>query len=189
MAWGNNYYGQGSVPVGLNDVVAIATKSSHNVALKRDRTVVAWGNNDAGQASVPAGLNNVVAIAAGSQHTLTLKQDGTVLAWGTNVFGQTTVPVGLSNVIAIAAGGSGSLAIVRPLADRPTTLSAKISGGSLIFSWPAIPGRTYRLQHKSSLDEVVWTDLPGDVAASANNATASDAVSATDRFYRLVLLP
>ena len=131
----------------------------------------------------------MVVIAAGHMHSLALKQDGTVVAWGTIVFGQTTVPVGLSNVIAIAAGGSGSLAIVRPLADRPTTLSAKISGGRLICSWPAIPGRRYRLQYKSSLDEAVWNDVPGDLAASNNSATASDAVSATDRFYRLVLLP
>ena len=189
MAWGHNYYGETTVPIGLSNVVAIAAGASHSLALKRDGTVVAWGNNDAGQTAVPVNLNNVVAIAAGYQHSLALKQDGTVVAWGTNNLGQTGVPPGLSNVMSIAAGGTRSLAIVQPLAFRPTTLSAKISGGILIFSWPAIPSRTYRLRYKSSLDETLWTDLPGDIAASNDTATASDPVSVTSRFYRFVLLP
>jgi len=189
VAWGHNYYGETTVPIGLSNVVAIAAGASHSLALKRDGTLVAWGNNDAGQTAVPVNLNNVVAIAAGYQHSLALKQDGTVVAWGTNNLGQTGVPPGLSNVMSIAAGGTRSLAIVQPLAFRPTTLSAKISGGILIFSWPAIPGRTYRLRYKSRLDEAAWTDLPGDIAASDSTVTTSDAISGTSRFYQLVLLP
>src|SRR5438046_10470554 len=113
----------------------------------------AIGRNNAGQPLDLVDVNNVVAIAAGYQHRLALKQDGTVVAWGTNNLGQTGVPPGLSNVVSIAAGGTRSLAIVQPLAFRPTTLSAKISGGILIFSWPAIPSRTYRPRSKSSLAE------------------------------------
>jgi len=92
----------------------------------------------------------------------------------------------LSNVVAIAAGGSHNLAVVQPLAFRSTTLSAKISESNLMFSWPAIPGGTYRLQFKSSLDETVWKDLPGDIPASGDTATASESLSATSRFYRLL---
>ena len=93
-----------------------------------------------------------------------------------------------SNVVAIAAAGHRSLAIVQPLAYRPTILSGKISQDNLLFSWPAIPSRTYRLQFKSSLDETVWTDLR-DIVASGENATASESLSAISRFYRLQLFP
>ena len=94
-----------------------------------------------------------------------------------------------SNVVAIAAAGHRSLAIVQPLAYRPTILSGKISQGNLLFSWPAIPSRTYRLQFKSSLDETVWKDLPWNIAASGDTATASESLSATSRFYRLLFFP
>ena len=71
----------------------------HNLALKRDGTVVAWGGIFDGQgyvpATVPDGLSGVIAIASGDDHDLALKQDGTVVAWGRNDAGQATVPSGL----------------------------------------------------------------------------------------------
>jgi hypothetical protein len=111
-AWGLNESGQASVPSGLRDVVAIAAGDYHNLALKRDGTVVAWGGNY-GQASVLAGLSDVTAIAAGTYHNLALKRDGTVVAWGGNGFGQASVPAGLSDVVAIAAGAFHNLALKR----------------------------------------------------------------------------
>jgi MBG domain (YGX type)/Bacterial Ig-like domain (group 3)/Regulator of chromosome condensation (RCC1) repeat/Bacterial Ig-like domain (group 2) len=110
-AWGDNTYGETTVPAGLSGVTAIAAAGTDAVALKSDGTVVAWGNNQFGQASVPAGLSNVVAIAAGGMHTLALKSDGTVVAWGDNSAGQTTVPAGLLDVVAIRVGALYSLAL------------------------------------------------------------------------------
>jgi alpha-tubulin suppressor-like RCC1 family protein len=106
-AWGNDSYGQSTVPADLSDVVTIVAGSYHSLALKTDGTVITWGNNYI----LPAGLSGVVAIAAGGSHSLALKADGTVIAWGNNTSGQTTVPVGLSGVVAIAAGGYHSLAL------------------------------------------------------------------------------
>jgi alpha-tubulin suppressor-like RCC1 family protein len=111
VAWGNNTYGQSTVPVGLSGVIAIAAGGSHTVALKNDGTVVAWGYNSNGQTTVPAGLTGVTAIAAGSNHTVALKNDGTLVAWGRNIEGQTTVPAGLTGVTSIAAGGSHTVAL------------------------------------------------------------------------------
>ncbi|MEI8194646.1 MAG: hypothetical protein WCI73_01925 [Phycisphaerae bacterium] len=111
VAWGDNTYGQANVPVGLNNVVAVAAGVLHSLALRADGTVVAWGNNTYGQTTVPAGLNNVVAVAAGQYHSLALRADGTVVAWGDDTYGQTTVPVGLSNAVAVAGGGYHSLAL------------------------------------------------------------------------------
>jgi alpha-tubulin suppressor-like RCC1 family protein len=110
IAWGNNDWGQTTVPSGLSSVVAIAAGGSHSLALTADGRVVAWGNSD-GQNNVPNGLSNVVAIAAGGYHNLALTAEGRVVAWGSNSDGQTNVPSGLNNVVAIAAGDYHSLAL------------------------------------------------------------------------------
>src|ERR1017187_662521 len=49
VAWGDNYYGQCIVPVGLSNIIAIAAGEYHSLALKSDGTVVAWGDNYYGQ--------------------------------------------------------------------------------------------------------------------------------------------
>jgi hypothetical protein len=109
VAWGDNGYGQTTVPAGLSNVTAIAGGVYHSLALKSDGTVAAWGPN--WLTTVPAGLSGVTAIAGGRDHSLALKSDGTVTAWGYNGYGQTTVPAGLSGVTAIAGGIEHSLAL------------------------------------------------------------------------------
>ena len=103
VAWGENNFGQCTVPEGLSNVVQVAAGEAHTVALKADGTVVAWGWNGYGQCTVPEGLSNVVQVAAGAGHTLALKADGTVVAWGGDG-DHYKVPAGLSNVVQVAAG-------------------------------------------------------------------------------------
>ena len=113
VAWGDNLYGQTTVPVAAQtDVVRIAAGESCTVALKSDGTLVAWGWNQFGQTTVPPGLKDVVSISAGSGFTVALKSDGTVVAWGYNSAGQTNVPNDLKDVVAIAAGVWSSGAVV-----------------------------------------------------------------------------
>ena len=71
-AWGNNTYGQSTVPSGLNNVVAISAGQSHSVALKNNGKVVAWGKNWYGESLVPTVLNQVGAIVAAGDRTLAL---------------------------------------------------------------------------------------------------------------------
>ena len=52
---------------------------AHDLALKRDGTIVAWGD----LTNVPPGLTNVIAVAAGGYHNLALQRDGNVVAWET----------------------------------------------------------------------------------------------------------
>jgi uncharacterized repeat protein (TIGR02543 family) len=111
VAWGDNKFGQTTVPSGLSSVVAVAGGYYHSLALQSSGKVVGWGYNADGETAVPSGLNNVAAIGAGYAHSLALQSNGTVVAWGYNGDGQTTVPPGLSNVVAIAAGGWHSLAL------------------------------------------------------------------------------
>jgi uncharacterized repeat protein (TIGR02543 family) len=110
-AWGDNSYGQSTVPAGLTGVTAIAAGHHHTVALKSDGTLVAWGRDLEGESDVPAGLAGVTAIDAKAYHTVALKSDGTVVAWGANELGQSSVPAELSEVKAIAAGGHHTVAL------------------------------------------------------------------------------
>lgn len=111
VAWGDDSYGQVTIPKDLSGVVAIAVGGMHSLALKSDGTVVAWGSSNFFQSNVPEGLGEVVAIAAGGEHSLALKQDGTVEGWGNSRYNQETVPETLSGVVAIAAGSDHSLAL------------------------------------------------------------------------------
>ena len=114
LAWGNNNYGQTTVPVAAQSgVVAIAAGEFHTVALKSDGSVVAWGSNNHGQTTVPVvAQSGVVAIAAGMDHSVALKTNGAVVAWGENGRGQTTVPAAArSGVVAITAGPESTVAL------------------------------------------------------------------------------
>ncbi len=103
-AWGQNFYGECSVPNDLGLCIAVAGGDGHSVALRADGAVRAWGNNGQGQCNVPTDLGPCMAIAAGYYHTLALRTDGSVRAWGYNAFGQCDVPDALGACVSIAAG-------------------------------------------------------------------------------------
>ena len=64
----------------IGGVRAIATGSSHSLAILHDNTLMAWGR---GYGLTPvAVLKNVAAVAAGSSTTIALKKDGSLWQWG-----------------------------------------------------------------------------------------------------------
>ncbi|MFN8516970.1 MAG: RCC1 repeat-containing protein [Chloroflexia bacterium] len=139
----------------LADVIAVASGTSHSLALKRDGTVWAWGDDTSGQlgdgtlGSPPnrgtpgqvASLINVVAIAAGGDHSLALKSDGTVWAWGYDSLGQLG-----DGTVGDGAGGSGS---------RATPSQVVAPGGGFLTDVSAIAGG---IAHNLALkrDGTVW---------------------------------
>jgi trimeric autotransporter adhesin len=114
VGWGDNEFGQASVPAGLTNVVAVAAGGTHSLALRKNGTIVEWGGNRSRWEPTPPGLTNVLAIAAGDSHTLVLRSDRTVVSWGyEGLCGD--APASLSNAVAIAAAPSD---IGRDLAIR-----------------------------------------------------------------------
>jgi alpha-tubulin suppressor-like RCC1 family protein len=114
VAWGEDTYGDSTVPPGLNNVVAISASGAsgrHTLVLKDDGTVSGFGVNNVHQLDIPLDLAGVVAVSAGSSHSLALKSNGTVVAWGYNYGGMISVPPDLTDVVAISAGNGFSLAL------------------------------------------------------------------------------
>ncbi|HXI73196.1 MAG TPA: LamG-like jellyroll fold domain-containing protein, partial [Verrucomicrobiae bacterium] len=72
VVWGNNSSGQTNAPKNLTNVLAVASGSAFNLALKPNGTVAGWGNNSQGQTNIPAVLTNVVAIAGGTNFGLAI---------------------------------------------------------------------------------------------------------------------
>jgi alpha-tubulin suppressor-like RCC1 family protein len=110
-AWGDNSYGQSTVPAGLSNIVAVSGGASDydNLVLKSDGTLFEWGAF--GPPFTITALSNVVALDSGVFHRLALQSDGRVAAWGDNNYGQLAVPSVLSNAVAIGCGLYHSLAV------------------------------------------------------------------------------
>jgi hypothetical protein len=131
-AWGDNKFGESTVPANLSNVVAIAAGYLHSTALRADGTVVAWGDNTFGQTNVPLGLSNVVAIAAGDFHTLALLSNGRIVGWGDNSLGQAMAPSGLPGAAEIACGYFHNLALTPTL-----QLKGHLASGQMVLDWGA----------------------------------------------------
>jgi len=73
----------------------------------------------------------------------------------------------------------------------PLVKSVNRSGADVNLSWYAISNRTYRVQYNGNLSATNWTDLAGDVSAASATASKTDSTlsNASQRFYRVVLLP
>lgn len=181
-AWGENDYGQATVPASASNVLTVAAGIDHSLALRPDRTVVAWGRNNYGQTSVPAGLSNVIALAAGASHSMALLLDGTVTVWGANHSGQTNVPLGLHGVVAIAAGTNHCLALrsngtVIAWGGNDLGQTNVPAGLSNVVAVVAGVGHSLALKENGSV--VAWGSfnggrswVPATVPASLNHALA-----------------
>ena len=56
--------------------------------------------------------------------------------------------------------------------------------------WSAVPGRTYRIQHKEALTEMTWSELTGEVTAASSTASKVDpaTLGKEQRYYRVLLV-
>jgi alpha-tubulin suppressor-like RCC1 family protein len=91
--WGDNYYGQTTVPAPNANFVSVSAGYYHSLGLKSDGSIAAWGWNGYGQATVPAPNASFVVVSAGFCHSLGLKSNGSIIAWGTMVSVSATWPL------------------------------------------------------------------------------------------------
>jgi hypothetical protein len=72
----------------------------------------------------------------------------------------------------------------------PLIQSVAFSRDGAVITWSALNGRNYRLEYKSELSDPNWITLAPDVIATGPAASATDkTTAASQRFYRVVLLP
>lgn len=182
--WGIDSAGLSDPPPGATKVVAVVA-GDHSLALEHDGTVVAWGRNDAGQTDVPMNLTNVVAIAAVGSRPLALKADRTVVAGGNDNSGQATVPPGLQNVIAIAGGLAHSLALVGEPVSAPQLVNPLLLNTTFSVQVHCVPGKTYVLECKDSLDDPAWTELDTIAGRGVLQSLTDTDAPLFQRFYRV----
>jgi hypothetical protein len=55
-----------------------------------------------------------------------------------------------------------------------------------LLSWPTVPGKTYQVQFKNTLNDLLWQDLSGDVSNVGNIEYFRDtSPGPLLRFYRI----
>jgi hypothetical protein len=76
------------------------------------------------------------------------------------------------------------------LISLPPAPDIAINGATLSLSFAAIPGKTYRVDYKDSLNEPAWQPLGGNRPAGAETRlTVADTWAGHgQRFYRIVQL-
>ncbi len=105
--WGDDRYGQSTVPVDLGKAIAISAGIHRTCAIKDNGVAQCWGSKSLGN------LGKVIATADSLFITYIIKDDGTVESWN-NDNGRreiTTVPSDLGAAIAIAARHDHACAI------------------------------------------------------------------------------
>lgn len=167
----------------------------HEIQLVHDSPIDA---PDAGP--VPARLWDAVAVtytnrggSAGSQRLP--GGNSSYTTWSSDLDG---VPYGRGRAdLRVAMGGDREIYLItksdgtiRKLvaALSPPCLSISASNEVATLSWSAVPGRSYRVQFKSSLADAGWTDWPGDITAEGVRLTTELGLVG-DRFYRVVESP
>jgi len=72
---------------------------------------------------------------------------------------------------------------------NPVLLSPEISSSDIRFIWTAVSNTAYRLEYKTDLSSTNWTVLAGDVVSTSNIASKLDALTSSNRFYRVRVNP
>jgi len=79
------------------------------------------------------------------------------------------------NIFFAISPGNFSL-FAPPSPPASPVLSLRGSGGVIHLAWNALPGQTYRLQYKPSLNATTWIDLLPDITATSSSAFATDPI-------------
>jgi hypothetical protein len=72
---------------------------------------------------------------------------------------------------------------------QPILLAPQLAGSNVLLTWTATSNVTYRLEGSTNADLANWIAIPGDVTTLSNAASKLDALTPSNRFYRVRVLP
>jgi hypothetical protein len=72
---------------------------------------------------------------------------------------------------------------------QPMLLPPEIFGTDFKLTWTAVSNAIYRVEFNPNLAPSNWTALPGDIIGVSNIASKLEALTASNRFYRIRVLP
>lgn len=84
-------------------------------------------------------------------------------------------------LIALDASGYNLVSAV----PAPKVVSTSKSGNTVTVTWTSQPNLNYQLQYKTNVTQVGWLNLGSAITATGSTASASDTISATQRYYRV----
>jgi hypothetical protein len=96
-----------------------------------------------------------------------------------------------SNLVTMQLSNTPSsvLVSVTGVTPPPILSSPAVSGTNVLLTWSSFSNFTYRLEFNPDLTPSNWTALPGDVLGASNTASKLDALTPSNRFYRVRVLP
>ena len=118
VCWGENTYGQTTVPADLGSVSQVTVGGYFSCALKVDGTVKCWGGysrwkqdylQDISEIQVPAINERVTAISSGFWNSCAIGLSGALYCWGGNQYGES--PVGVSGIKQVDVGFLSTCAV------------------------------------------------------------------------------
>jgi hypothetical protein len=73
--------------------------------------------------------------------------------------------------------------------SQPILLQPELFGSNIKLTWTATSNVTYRLESNPAVGSTNWSAIPGDVTTLSNTASKLDALTSSNRFYRVHVLP
>jgi hypothetical protein len=98
-----------------------------------------------------------------------------------------------SNAVTMQMSNTVNSVIVRAteilVVPPPILLQPELSATDIRLIWTATSNTAYRLEYKTDLGLTNWTGLAGDVTSPGNTASKLDALTSSNRFYRVRVVP
>ena len=144
------------------------------------------------QVSGTVTLNGALGVSLANGFIPTTNDAFTVLTAGTRsgtfanfYYPSNDVTMQMSNTANSVIVGVSQVLVV----PRPILLSPEVVGSNILLTWTAVSNTTYRLELNPDLTLSNWNALPGDVTGVSNTASKLDALTPSNRFYRVRILP
>jgi len=147
-----------------------------------------------GQLQVPGTvtLNGALSVDLLPGFSPAVNDSFTVVSAGTRngAFGSFSYPSNRVTMTLSNTPGSVVLRVTNVFSiPQPLLLTPQLVGSNVLLTWTATSNVTYRLENNGNLAATNWTAITGDVTTPSNTASKLDALTPSNRFYRVRVLP